>query len=313
MSLAFSLILLGGLWLAMIGLWIVSLWRRDASLIDLFWGAGFAAVALAVWGRLGSGGGLPASLFLGLAVIWGLRLSLYLTWRNWGRGEDPRYQAIRQRYGQRFPLLSLPVVFLFQGTLIWIISWPLQRLGAIPPSSWGIAETIGVLLWSVGFLFEAGGDWQLARFLRQPANRGQVLDRGFWALTRHPNYFGDAMIWWGLSVPVLARGGREVSFLLSPLLMTWLLRRFSGVPLLERSLVERRPAYRDYIERTNAFFPGWPRRSTRISEPPTRVAEMESGPEAAHRTIRLQRVGLWVLLTLILLVLLYRWSRMGGN
>ncbi len=301
MSLSFSLVLLGGLLLGMTALWWVSLARRDASLVDRFWGMGFVAVAVVIWASLAQPS-TRATVFLGLTVLWGLRLSLYLTWRNWGHGEDRRYQAIRQRYGHRFPLLSLPVVFLFQGTLVWVISWPLQALGG-EARPWGLAETLGVVLWTIGFAFEAGGDWQLARFLRDPANRGRILDRGFWALTRHPNYFGDAVIWWGLSLPVIAVGGWSVALAISPLLMTFLLRRFSGVPLLERSLVERRPGYQDYIARTNAFFPGWPRRQAQ--------EEDESGPAAARQTIRRQRIGLWLLLTILLGLLLYRWIRLG--
>ena len=301
MSLSFSLLLLGGLLLGMTALWWVSLARRDASLVDRFWGMGFVVVAVAVWGTLAQPS-TRASVFLGLAVVWGLRLSLYLTWRNWGQGEDRRYQAIRQRYGSRYRWSSLPLVFLFQGTLVWIISWPLQAFrGEERP--WGLAETLGVLLWTIGFVFEAGGDWQLARFLRDPANRGRILDRGFWALTRHPNYFGDAVVWWGLSLPVVALGGWSVALVVSPLLMTYLLRRFSGVPLLERSLAERRPGYHDYVARTNAFFPGWPRRRAR--------EESETGPDAARQTIRLQRIGLWILLTVLLLVILFRWMRLG--
>ena len=301
MSLSFSLALLGGLLLGMTALWWVSLVRRDASLVDRFWGMGFVAVAAVIWASLAQPS-TRATVFLGLTVLWGLRLSLYLTWRNWGQGEDRRYQAIRQRYGRRFPLLSLPVVFLFQGALVWVISWPLQAFGG-EARPWGLAETLGVVLWTIGFAFEAGGDWQLARFLRDPANRGRILDRGFWALTRHPNYFGDAVIWWGLSLPVIAVGSWSIALAISPLLMTFLLRRFSGVPLLERSLVERRPGYQDYIARTNAFFPGWPRHQAR--------EEDGSGPEAARQTIRLQRIGLWLLLTVLLGLLLYRWIRLG--
>jgi len=303
MSLSSSLALLGGLLLGMTALWWVSLRRRDASLVDRFWGMGFVAVAVVVWGSLAQPS-TRASVFLGLTILWGLRLSLYLSWRNWGHGEDRRYQAIRQRYGARFPLLSLPVVFLFQGTLVWVISLPLQAFGG-EARPWGLAETLGVVLWAIGFAFEAGGDWQLARFLRDPANRGRILDRGFWSLTRHPNYFGDAMIWWGLSLPVVALGGWSIALAISPLLMTFLLMRFSGVPLLERSLVERRPGYHDYMARTNAFFPGWPRRRD--------PEENETGPEAARQAIRRQRIGLWVLLTVLLLVVLYRWIRLGGE
>ncbi|MFM8392753.1 MAG: DUF1295 domain-containing protein [Acidobacteriota bacterium] len=242
-------------------LWLISLWRRDASIVDIFWGAGFAGIAgLQLWST--STGEMPARQVVtaALTIIWGLRLALYLGWRNLGRGEDPRYQAIRRKFGQRFPLLSLPLVFLFQGGLIWIISLPIQ-FAAATPEPWASGDWLGLGLWSIGFAFEVVGDWQLARFKAEPANRGQVLDRGLWRWTRHPNYFGDALVWWGLSLPViLADPGQRSWLLLSPLLMTWLLRRFSGVPLLEKGMLVNRPGYADYVARTSPFLPRPPRR-----------------------------------------------------
>lgn len=245
------LILLG----AMVLLWGVSLLRRDASIVDIFWGIGFAGVA-----GIGLWQGEPTArhrIFAALAIVWGLRLAIYLAWRNLGKGEDPRYQALRRKYGVRFPLISLPLVFGFQGLLIWIISWPLQVLAG-QSEPWTIYDSFGAALWAAGFAFESIGDWQLARFKARPENRGKVLDRGLWALTRHPNYFGDAVLWWGLALPAIAGGAWWT--ILGPVVMTYLLMKFSGVPLLEKSLVETRPGYRDYIQRTNAFFPWRPRR-----------------------------------------------------
>lgn len=239
-------------------LWLLSLKLRDASIVDIFWGTGYVLVAaLGLWR---SGGESPrTTVFLGLAIVWGLRLSVYLGWRNIGRGEDPRYVALRAKYGANFPLLSLPLVFIFQGVLIWVISMPLQVPAEEGRRGWTVVETVGVVLWVIGFVFETVGDWQLARFRSRPENRGRVLDRGLWALTRHPNYFGDAMVWWGLSLPAVAGGAWWTA--IGPALMTWLLMRFSGVPLLERSLVASRPGYQEYMKRTNAFFPRlWPRR-----------------------------------------------------
>lgn len=236
-------------------LWVVSLILRDASIVDIFWGLGFAVVA-----AIGLWSGETTSryrVFAVLAIVWGLRLAIYLAWRNWGKGEDPRYQALRRKYGARFPLLSLFLVFGFQGLLIWVISWPLQVLAG-QSWPWTIYDSIGVTLWFIGFAFESIGDWQLARFKARPENRGKVLDRGLWALTRHPNYFGDALLWWGLALPAIAGGAWWT--ILGPIAMTYLLMKFSGVPLLEKSLVETRPGYRDYIQRTNAFFPWPPRR-----------------------------------------------------
>ncbi|MFZ4984460.1 MAG: DUF1295 domain-containing protein [Blastocatellia bacterium] len=250
---------------AMVLLWLVSLRLRDASIVDIFWGAGFAGVALIAIGhqvqfRLAEV--LPTRQLLvgGMTIVWGLRLALYLGWRNLGRGEDPRYQAMRKRYADRFPLFSLPLVFLLQGVLIWLISLPVQLAGRTAPG-FGAGDWIGAGLWLVGLLFESTGDWQLAKFKADPANKGRVLDRGLWAWTRHPNYFGDALVWWGLSLPVIMGGLPWV--IVSPLVMTWLLMRVSGVPLLEKGLIVTRPGYADYIERTSQFFPRPPRRGIR--------------------------------------------------
>jgi len=249
-------------------LWLVSLWRRDASIVDIFWGAGFAGIAgLQLWWTPFSSAGaseeasLRSIICATLTIVWGLRLATYLAWRNLGRGEDPRYAAMRRRHGRSFPLLSLPLVFLLQGGLIWVISLPIQ-LAADSPASWGAGDWLGLGLWSTGFAFETVGDWQLARFKADPANQGRVLDRGLWGWTRHPNYFGDALVWWGLSLPViLSDPGRFSWLLVCPLLMNWLLRRFSGVPLLEKGLHVTRPGYADYVVRTSPFLPWPPRRN----------------------------------------------------
>lgn len=245
--------------LVLMGLvWVGSLATRDASLVDRFWGAGF--VVLSWWyflqGPAGAGHWLPR-LSLTLVTIWGLRLSLHITWRNWGHGEDPRYAAMRQAGGPRWHLQSLFTVFGLQGMLLWVIATPLyvavtsDRTPSLP------LVALGVTCWLVGFAFEAGGDWQLARFKANPAHRGQVLDTGFWRYTRHPNYFGDSACWWGFYLLAAAVGGWWTIF--APALMTVLLVRVSGVALLEKSLVNAKPAYREYIRRTNAFIPG-PRR-----------------------------------------------------
>jgi steroid 5-alpha reductase family enzyme len=195
-------------------------------------------------------------LVLVLVAVWAVRLSVYLTWRNWGEPEDRRYRRIRRHYEPGFTLASLYVIFGLQGLLAWIVSLPL--LAAIAaPRSLGALDYAGVALWAVGIVFETVGDWQLARFKSDAANRGRVMDRGLWRYTRHPNYFGDTCVWWGFYLIALAGGGWW-SFA-GPLLMTFLLVRVSGVALLERDISERRPAYRDYILRTNAFMPGRPR------------------------------------------------------
>ena len=239
--------------------WFVSLLRRDASIVDMFWGFGFVLIAWSTWALtrsdfldlpLGSRGGL----LLGIVTVWGGRLSGYLIWRNWSHAEDPRYRAMRERHGTSFPLVSLFTVFGLQGVIMWIVAFPLQ-IGIPTASPLGWLDGFGLLLAAVGVMFEGVGDYQLARFKADPSNRGQVLDRGLWRYTRHPNYFGDFLVWWGIYLVALSGGAFATIF--SPLLMSWLLMRVSGVTLLERSLVHSKPGYADYIGRTSAFFP-WP-------------------------------------------------------
>jgi steroid 5-alpha reductase family enzyme len=189
--------------------------------------------------------------------LWGARLSGYIAWRNAGEGEDHRYQAIRARNEPHFRWKSLYLVFGLQGVLAWIVSAPLLAAIASPaPYRW--LDAAGVALFVLGFLFEAIADLQLTRFRADPANRGRVLDRGLWRYTRHPNYFGEFCIWWGFYLMALAAGGAWT--IVSPALMTILLLRVSGVALLEKDIGERRPAYRDYVAHTSAFFPWLPRR-----------------------------------------------------
>jgi steroid 5-alpha reductase family enzyme len=243
----------------MLLLWLVSLARRDASIVDLFWGPGFALVA---WIGFAVGDGAPSRQWLSvvLATVWGLRLGLYLTWRNWGRGEDPRYVAMRRNHGERFGRVSLYTVFGFQGLVMWVVSLPIQQAQAAPePVTLSWIEGLGVLLWAVGLCFESIGDWQLARFRADPENRGRVMDRGLWSWTRHPNYFGDAVVWWGLFLIAVPTPGGAWT-LLSPALMTFMLVRISGVALLERDLRRTKPDYAGYAARTSAFLPWPPRR-----------------------------------------------------
>jgi steroid 5-alpha reductase family enzyme len=244
--------------LAMGLLWLASLRLRDASIVDIYWGPGFAAIAAVAF--LVAGGGHPRrALVLALALGWGLRLGVYLLWRNAGHGEDPRYAAMRRRHGERFGIVSLTSVFGLQAALQWIVSLPLQLTQAAPgPASLGALDALGVALWCAGMLFETIGDLQLARFKADPKSQGQVLDRGLWRYTRHPNYFGDFLAWWGFGAIALA-GPYGAFALIGPALMSFLLMRYSGVPTLERSIGKRRPGYREYQQRTNAFFPGPPR------------------------------------------------------
>jgi steroid 5-alpha reductase family enzyme len=238
----------------MLALWLVSLKLRDASIVDPFWGTGFVIVGwtAALAGEL-SGWGLVLAL---LTTAWGLRLSIHLARRNLGHGEDFRYRAMRKRY-PRFELTSLVIVFGLQGLLLWIVALPLQLAPAFDGSS-HLLGAAGVAVWAVGLVFEAVGDAQLARFRADPANRGRTLDRGLWRYTRHPNYFGDVLVWWGFFCFALAAPFGAVTAL-SPVLLTFLVLRVSGVPLLERGLRKRRDDYAAYCQRTSAFIPRPPR------------------------------------------------------
>jgi steroid 5-alpha reductase family enzyme len=240
-------------------LWLVSLRIRDVSIVDVYWGPGFALIAALCFELTPEGAPVRKLLVTALAFLWGARLGLYLFWRNHGRGEDPRYGAMRARHGEKFARVSLVTVFGLQALLMWFISLPLQVAQVSPvPAGLTPLDLIGAVLWAVGIFFEAAGDWQLARFKADPANGGRVMDRGLWRYTRHPNYFGDFLVWWGFFLIACATpiGWRMFP---SPLLMSYFLMRVSGVPLLERSLSRRKPAYREYVERTSAFFPRPPR------------------------------------------------------
>lgn len=239
-------------------LWLISVAARDASVIDIFWGIGFALIAWLPL-ALGAAPTLRKGLVGLLATVWGLRLAAHLAWRNVGRGEDFRYRAMRRHHGRLFPLASLYLVFGLQGALMWVISLPIQAVqsaAAAPPL--GRWDAVGVTLWVLGFALESVADQQLARFRSDPANAGKVLDRGLWRYTRHPNYFGDAVVWWGLFGFAAAVGAWWTA--VGPLLMTVLLLRVSGVPLLERTLRETKRGYAEYTSRTSAFLP-WPPRS----------------------------------------------------
>lgn len=246
---------------AMTCLWLISLARRDASIVDPFWGMGFVVVAWISAASFPSAQGIGRTwLLAALVTVWGLRLSLYLLWRNWGHGEDRRYRAMREHHGPRFWRVSLFTVFLLQTVILWIVSLPIQATiaaGATTPLGW--LDLAGATAWTIGLFFESVGDIQMARFQADPANKGRVMDRGLWRLTRHPNYFGDFCVWWGVYLIAAAGGAWWTIF--SPLIMSFLLLKVSGVTLLEKSIAARRPDYAAYQARTSAFLPRPPRKS----------------------------------------------------
>jgi steroid 5-alpha reductase family enzyme len=235
--------------------WVVSVIRRDVSLVDSLWSLLFL-LALVTYLATSAVVGPRSWLLTALVAVWAVRLSLYITVRNRGVAEDRRYQAIRRNNEPHFWLKSVYIVFLLQGFLAWVVCLPALAAvsGQTPP---GPLDWAGVALWLVGMFFEVVGDQQLARFRRSERAPGAVLDTGLWRYTRHPNYFGEAALWWGIYLLALSAGAWWTVF--APVLMTFLLLRVSGVALLEKDIGERRPAYRDYVLRTNAFFPGLPR------------------------------------------------------
>ena len=243
----------------MVVVWIVSVLVRDASIVDIVWGPGFVLVA-AVALIAGEGFAPRRALVMALVGTWGIRLGVHIARRNLGKGEDRRYRAFRARWGERFWWVSLFTVFLLQAVLMLVVSLPILAAGAgRTPARLGWLDLAGTLVWAAGFAFESIGDAQLARFKRDPANRGAVMDRGLWRYTRHPNYFGDALVWWGLGIIGLATPFGPWA-LIGPALMTFLLVRVSGVALLERDIAERRPGYAEYVRRTSAFIPRPPKR-----------------------------------------------------
>jgi len=238
--------------------WLLSLAVRDVSIIDILWGLGFVLLAWVVF--VGADGSdARRTLLLILVTVWGLRLSGYLAWRNIGEAEDFRYREMRERHGARFPLVSLITVFALQGVAMWVVSLPVQEgMDAPTPAGLGLLDFLGIAVWAIGLTFEGLGDFQLARFKADDANTGQVMDRGLWRYTRHPNYFGDFMVWWGIYLIALSTGDAWWT-IVSPLVMSVLLMRVSGVGMLEKTIGERRPAYAEYKRRTSTFFPRPPK------------------------------------------------------
>jgi steroid 5-alpha reductase family enzyme len=247
----------------MLFLWPISLIKKDASIADIFWGLGFVIVAWIsffvtdgyIWRKL---------IIVSLASVWGLRLSIHIFSRHRGKGEDPRYQAMRAHHGEKFWWRSLFTVFGLQAFLLWVVSITLQM-----PQMWAFPgrltwlDGMGVFIWGVGFLFETVSDWQLSRFIADPKNKGEIMTRGLWSCSRHPNYFGESLVWWGLFVMTLAT---PYGFwaIISPLTITYLLVKVSGVPMLEKAMLDMEPVkYRAYMKQTSAFIPWLPRRTKR--------------------------------------------------
>ncbi len=239
-----------------IAVWALSIKLRDVSIVDSLWSIFFIVFTVLFAWRMGSDS-TASFVLIGLILLWGLRLSVYITARNHGKGEDRRYQAIRARNQPNFEFKSLYLIFILQMVLATVIVQPVVPIlnGAQDAN---LLTFAGFAVAAFGALFETVADWQMARYKTTRTAQDEVMNRGLWRYSRHPNYFGEAVFWWGIWIASASMGGAWTIF--SPLLMTWLLTRVSGVPLLEADMQQRSPAYRDYLTTTPRFVPGRPKR-----------------------------------------------------
>jgi steroid 5-alpha reductase family enzyme len=236
----------------------VAIWRGHHSVIDVTWGLGFVVIALtSLLFSSGYGDLTRRVLVAALTTVWGLRLAFHIGRRNWGKGEDPRYAALLAKAPGNPSLYALRMVYLTQGVVMWFVSLPVQAAMYLD-SSPGVLTWIGTAVFIVGFGFETVGDRQLTAFRNDPDSRGKVMDRGLWRYTRHPNYFGDACVWWGLYL-IAAQQWQGALTILSAAAMTYTLANGTGKPTLEKGMAERRPGYTEYVRRTSGFIPLPPR------------------------------------------------------
>jgi steroid 5-alpha reductase family enzyme len=250
-------VIAGGIILAMMTLlWIPSLMQKNANIVDIFWGLGFVIVTWVAFAL--TPGYLPRKqLVTTLVTIWGLRLVTHIGLRNWGKPEDFRYARWRDENGARWWWLSFFQVFVLQGSLMWSLSMPLLAAHVSGfPAILTPLDLLSASIWTFGLLFESAADFQSTRFKADPANHGKLFIHGLWKFTRHPNYFGEAVVWWGFYIIALAAGYGWTIF--CPILMTFLLIRVSGVGMLERTM-KFKPGYEEYRHKTSAFFPWLPK------------------------------------------------------
>lgn len=236
--------------------WVFSVHRRNVTIVDSLWGMGFVLIAWLTWFQADGYWGRKLLIAL-LTTIWGQRLTIYLTWRNHGKGEDPRYAQWRRASGESFWFTSLFKVFLLQALFLWVIALSIQAgQDGNGPTGLVLTDIIGLSIWLAGFVFETVGDWQMAKFKSIEANRGRVMRHGLWKYTRHPNYFGECLIWWGLFI-IAVSDPQNWWTVISPVAITVVLLKMTGIPLTEKLIVQKRPEYADYIQTTSAFIP-WP-------------------------------------------------------
>jgi steroid 5-alpha reductase family enzyme len=246
--------------------WLASVRQHDVSLVDRTWGPMIALPAVVYAALLPTPVPARVTAVLALALAWAVRLAVHVTVRNWGHGEDRRYQEIRKRNQPNFSMKSLYLVFALQAVLAWVVSGPLYA-AAIGSAALDWLDWLGMAVAGFGIVFETVADWQLTRFVNDPAHKGQVLDSGLWHYSRHPNYFGEVCTWWGLFLVALAAtGAAGLWCIVSPVIMTFMLLKVSGVSLLEKDIGERRPKYKDYVDRTPAFIPWFPKAPKRSDD-----------------------------------------------
>lgn len=236
----------------------LALLKKDNSLVDIAWGLGFIGVAILTI-FLKEGWTTRQVIVSCLVSIWGLRLALHIALRKRGRGEDFRYAKWRQDWGRWFVLRSYFQIFMLQGVFLFIIALPIILVNFSSREDLTAMDLLGIGVWCIGFIFEAVGDYQLVQFKKQPANKGKIISTGLWKYTRHPNYFGEVVMWWGIFLLALSvENGWLAVF--SPFTITFLLLRVSGVTMLEKKY-QGNPEFEAYAERTNAFFPWFPKKA----------------------------------------------------
>ena len=238
-----------------------SIRTQRLTIVDTVWGLGFVAIAVVSVFVTGYGEGMPGpqAFLLLLVVIWGVRLAVHLQLRNGGQPEDPRYKKLAERDGRSFASVALRRVFVPQGVSMWLVATPVM-VGMNNEATGTVQGWLGLLVWAVGMFFETVGDWQLAQFKKDPDNKGKIMDRGLWQYTRHPNYFGDACVWWGIWI-VAASSWAGLATIVGPIAMTVFLTRVTGAALNEKGMRQSKPGYDEYVRRTSGFFPMPPKKA----------------------------------------------------
>lgn len=240
-------------------IWVISVYLKDASIVDIFWGAGFILVS-AFYFLITETFYARKFIMIAMVLIWGLRLSVHIMWRNMGKEEDFRYRKFRKKYGmRRYWWFSYFQVFLLQGFVLWLVSAPLLAVQYFTEDGiLGIIDYVAVGVWLIGFLWESIADWQLLQFKSKSENEGKIMKTGLWKYSRHPNYFGDVLVWWGFGLLSVAAGSYIP--LLSSVLMTYILIKVSGISMLEKTLLQTKPGYSEYIKTTSAIIPWFPKK-----------------------------------------------------